>query len=79
MRFRATPTLLFALAGLVAAVAASTVELRDAEFVAGGSPILQNGSGTVRLEDARVGRLGPPIFVPEPSALWQLSLSHRVP
>lgn len=36
------------------------VELRDAELVAGGSPVLQNDTGTVRLEDARLGRVGPP-------------------
>jgi hypothetical protein len=54
------------------AAPASSVELRDAELVAGGSPVLQNGTGTVRLEDARLGRLGPPVFVPEPGALWQL-------
>jgi hypothetical protein len=50
----------------------AAVELRGAELVPGGSPVLQNGTGTVRLEDARLGRLGPPVFVPEPGALWQL-------
>jgi hypothetical protein len=64
-------------AGLVflaplAAVPASAIELRDAELVASGSPELQNGSGTVVLQDSRLGRLGPPVFVPEPGALWQL-------
>ena len=54
--------------------AASAVELRDAELVAAGSPVLQNAMGTVRLEDARLGRLGPPVFAaPEPGAFWQLS------
>jgi hypothetical protein len=52
--------------------AGPAVELRDAELVAGGSPVLQNDTGTVRIEDARLGRLGPPVFVPEPGALWQL-------
>jgi hypothetical protein len=52
---------------------AGAVELRDAELVAGGNPVLQNGAGTVRLEDARLGRVGPTAFVPEPGALWQLS------
>jgi hypothetical protein len=64
-----------ALVGLLAALATGTawaVELRDAELVPGGSPVLQNGAGTVRLEDARLGRLGPLVFVPEPGALWQL-------
>ena len=42
---------------------ASAVELRDAELVASGAPVLQNGTGTVQLEDSRLGRLGPPIFV----------------
>ena len=54
--------LLTAIVGLlvaIAAVTASAVELRDAELVAGGSPVLQNGGGTVRLEDGRLGRLGP--------------------
>jgi hypothetical protein len=40
---------------------AAAVELRDGELVAGGSPVLQNGTGTLRLEDARLGRLGPPL------------------
>ncbi len=61
--------------GLLAALVPATalaVELRDAELVASGSPVLQNGAGTVRLEDSRLGRLGPPVFVPEPGFLWQL-------
>ena len=62
---------LFLMALLVPA-AASAVELRDAELVAGDSPVLQNAGGTVRLEDARLGRVGPTAFVPEPGALWQL-------
>ena len=57
---------------LAVAGPALAVELRDAELVAGGSPVLQNGTGTVRLEDARLGRLGPPVFVPEPGTVWQL-------
>jgi hypothetical protein len=51
---------LLALVGLLAVLAAGSaagVELRDAELVAGGSPVLQNGTGTVRLEDARLGRM----------------------
>jgi len=67
-------TLLIAMVGLVVALAAGTasaVELRDAELVASGSPVLQNGRGTVRLEDSRLGRVGPLILVPEPGALWQ--------
>ena len=56
----------------LAPATALAAELRDGELVASGSPVLQNGSGTVRLEDARLGRLGPPVFVPEPGALWQL-------
>ena len=68
-------TLLIAMAGLVVALAAGTasaVELRDAELVAAGSPVLQNGTGTVQLEDSRLGRFGPLILVPEPGALWQM-------
>ncbi|GAG32891.1 unnamed protein product [marine sediment metagenome] len=64
-----------ALVGLLTPLAAGTasaVELRDGELVAGGLPVLQNGTGTVRLEDPRLGRLGPSVFVPEPGALWQL-------
>jgi hypothetical protein len=56
----------------LAAGTTSAVELRDAELVAVGSPVLQNGGGTVRLEDSRLGRLGPLALVPEPGALWQL-------
>jgi hypothetical protein len=67
---------LAALAGLLALLAAETasaVELRDSELVASGEPVLQNGSGTVRLEDSRLGRIGPlTFFVPEPGALSQL-------
>jgi hypothetical protein len=49
------------------------IQLLDAELVAAGSPVLQNGTGTLRLEDARLGRLAPSVFVvPEPGALWQL-------
>jgi hypothetical protein len=68
-------TAVLGLVGLLAPLAAGTgsaVELRDGELVAGGSPVLQNGMGTVRLEDARLGRVGAPVFVPEPGALWQL-------
>jgi hypothetical protein len=78
VRVRPIPALaaLVAIAGLLALLAAETasaVELRDSELVAAGEPVLQNGSGTVRLEDSRLGRLGPPVFfVPEPGALWQL-------
>lgn len=64
--------LVLSLPALLVPVAASSVELRDAELVAGGNPVLQNGAGTVRLEDARVGRVGPTVFVPEPGVLWQL-------
>ena len=77
VRGRSIPSIaaVLALVGLLAPLAtgtASAVELRDAELVAAGSPVLQNGTGTVRLEDARLGRLGPTILVPEPGALWQL-------
>jgi hypothetical protein len=34
---------------------ASAVELLDAELVAAGSPVLENASGTVRLEQGRLG------------------------
>ena len=61
-------------AGLLVVVAGtgSATELHDAELVAGGSPVLQNGAGTLRLEDPRLGRPGPAVFVPEPGVLWQL-------
>ena len=60
--------LLIALAG-----AASAVEVVDAELIPSGSSMLQNGSDTIRIEDSRLGRLGPPPFVsvPEPGALLQ--------
>jgi hypothetical protein len=48
---------------------AGAVELRDAELVAGGSPVIENGEGTVRLEDGRLGTVSVP--VPEPGVLWQ--------
>jgi hypothetical protein len=51
---------------------AFAVELRDAELVAGGNAIFQNGLGTVRLEGARLGRVAKTVFVPEPGGLWQL-------
>ncbi len=69
------PAAFLALVGLLVPLVAGTasaIELRDAELVASGSPVLQNGTGTLRLEDARLGRLGPPVFVPEPGAVWQL-------
>ena len=70
-RVRPIPRLatVLAVVGLLAPLAAgiaSAVELRDAELVAGGSPVLQNGTGTVRLEDLRLR------WLPEPGALWQL-------
>jgi hypothetical protein len=64
--------ILLVLVGLLAVGPTSAVELRDAELVAGGSPVLQNAGGTVRLEGARLGRVGPTTFVPEPGALWQI-------
>ena len=60
--------LFFAAAGAVGAA----TKLLDSELVASDSPVLQNVSGTVRIEDSRLGRLGPPVFVPEPGALLQL-------
>jgi hypothetical protein len=42
------------------------------ELGAGASAVLQNDTGTVRLENALVGRTGPSVFVPEASALQQL-------
>ena len=57
------------LLALLLSASAGAVELRDAELVAGGSPVLQDGTGTVRLEDGRLGTL--PVPVPEPGVLWQ--------
>ena len=65
MRFLSI-ALLIALAG-----AASAVEVIDAELIPSGSSMLQNGSDTIRIEDSRLGRLAPPVFVPEPGALLQ--------
>jgi len=48
------------------------IELRDAELVAAGTPVMQDAAGSVRLEDGRLGRLGPTILVPEPDAFWML-------
>jgi hypothetical protein len=66
---RFAPVVGVGLLGLLVASGAGAVELRDAELVASGSPVLQNGTGTVRLED---GRLGPPVPLPEPGAFLQL-------
>jgi hypothetical protein len=69
-------SLVFALAllgALLALGAASAVELRDAELVAAGSPVLQNAAGTLRLEQGRLDAVGRRVFVvPEPGMLWQL-------
>ncbi len=64
--------LLLSLLALLLPAEALAVELREAELMAGASPVLQNASGTVRLEDARLGGAGPTFFVPEPGGLWQL-------
>jgi len=72
--FANTLTKFLAQLGMLVALvpgAARAVELRDAELVVGGSPVLQNGAGTVLLEDSRLGRLGP-VFIPEPGALCHL-------
>jgi hypothetical protein len=58
------------LVALVAGIA-SAVELRESEFVVGGSPLLQNELGTLKLEDPRLAPLST-IVVPEPSPV----LSH---
>ena len=60
------------LLALLLPASAGAVELRDAELVAGGSPVIQNGAGTVRLEDGRLGTLPVPVAVPEPGVLWQV-------
>jgi hypothetical protein len=60
---------------LLVAGSASAIELRDAELLSGGRPVLQNVSGSVRLVDARLGRTAPPVlFVPEPAASLQLGV-----
>jgi len=58
---------------LVTPAAVSATELREGELVAAGSPVLQNASGTLRLEQGQLDGLGRKIFVvPEPEMLWQL-------
>jgi hypothetical protein len=52
-RAAATPT---------ATPTALPIQLRDAELSAAGSLVLQNGTGTVRLEDGRLSRLAPSVF-----------------
>lgn len=59
------------LLGLLIAGSVGASELCDAELVPSGLAVLQNDTGTVRMEDARVGRLGAIVLVPEPAALWQ--------
>lgn len=53
-------------------VAAGGVELRKAALLPAGQPVLQNGSGTIRMIDAHFGTVGRSVFVPEPGVLWQL-------
>lgn len=67
-----TPFEVLVAVGLTTFVCASggAIELRDAGLVSGGAPVLQNGSGTVRLEDGRVGR--PAVPLPAPGVLSQL-------
>lgn len=51
-----------------------SVEMLDGRLVTAGSPVLQNASGTVQLEQGRLDAVGRRVFVvPEPRALWQLS------
>ena len=65
--------LLGLLALLVPATAGAT-ELLEAKVTAGAAPVLQNGGGTVRLEQLQVNAVGHrTFFVPEPGVLWQLS------
>jgi hypothetical protein len=59
------------LLGLFVPASAGAVELRDAELVAGGSPVLENEARTVRVEDGRLGTLPVPVAVPEPGGPWQ--------
>lgn len=74
LRWGPTLTAALSLSTLLAVGTSSATELRDAELVAGGSPALLNGTGTVRLEDARLGRIGPAaLILPEPGAVWQLT------
>jgi hypothetical protein len=48
-------------------------ELLEAKVTAAAAPVLQNASGTLRLEEARLDALGQrTYFVPEPGALAQL-------
>lgn len=68
-------TKILAQMGLLAALVpatASGIELREAELVAGGSPVLQNGLGTLRLEGPRLGRLAPVVLPELPGALSHL-------
>ena len=65
---------LMAMPALLTGEAASAVELLDAELVAAGTPVLQNASGTVRLEQGQLDAVGRRVFVvPEPGGLWQLA------
>ena len=69
---------------LISAPALAQSVLVDAAVVAGGSPELQNASGTVRLVEPEIDGVPRVIFVPEPGFLWQLvpglgllSILHR--
>jgi hypothetical protein len=79
MRLLVAPTWVLAatLIGMLAplmAETASAVELLDAELVAAGAPVLENASGTVRLEQGQLDVIGHKVFVvvPEPGMFWQL-------
>jgi hypothetical protein len=59
---------------LLLAGGAAAIELRDAELLAGAERVMQNSAGSVRIVDARLGRIGRLVFVPEPDAQLQLGL-----
>ena len=57
---------------------AAAVELRDAELLAGAERVMQNSAGSVRIVDARLGRVAALVFVPEPDARLQFGFGSAL-
>jgi len=66
-------TAALSLATVLAAATASATELLEGRVTAGAETVLQNGGGTLRLEQPQLDATDrPTFFVPEPGALAQL-------
>jgi hypothetical protein len=66
-------TAALSLATVLAAATASATDLLEGRVTAGAETVLQNGGGTLRLEQPQLDATDrPTFFVPEPGALAQL-------